>query len=325
MNNEKIPYTAAPGAVRAEITKTLQHTPAILSNMMASLASSQGKNIRGTLTVLSACDADRQTDETAVKIAAAIEILHLASLVHDDIIDDADTRRGLPSLHSQFGRKHAVMAGDFLFCLCFSLISDAYSMRKSEDYIDRIGDFAKVMGALCMGEIRQSEHNFDIDLDLKNYLRIIGGKTAALFALSMYAGARAADMPHENAKIYGRIGGYFGIIFQLIDDCLDYDGKSETLEKPAGKDLREGIITLPFIYAAKKDPSLKALLKNGVPTDEIARFAISRVAELGGVSHTRDLAAKYYAKTRKFIALLDDDFKKEELLGILDRLCDRQK
>ncbi len=327
MNNDgnKISYETAAEAVRGKIAEALAQTPKILSSMMDSLAMSQGKNIRGSLTVLSSCDADGMAEDTAVKIAAAIELLHLASLVHDDIIDDSDTRRGLPSLQSKFGKKNAVMAGDYLFCLCFSLISEAYSSRASSDYIDKISDFSKVIGLLCLGEIRQNEHNFDFDLDLKNYLRIIGGKTASLFALSMYTGARSSDMPHDKAKIYGRIGGYFGIIFQLIDDCLDYDGEFSTVEKPIGKDLREGIITLPFIYAARKEPALKKLLSASLPQEDSFDTAILKIRELGGVAHTKVLAGKYRAKAMKLIMTLENDYKKKELTSMLDRIYDRQK
>jgi heptaprenyl diphosphate synthase len=324
MNTIKTPFHIVPAAIRAEIDATLRHTPDVLSDMLTSLTLSQGKNIRGTLTVLSAADEAQQVDGTAIKIAAAIEILHLASLVHDDIIDDADTRRGKPSLHSQFGKKNAVMAGDYLFCLCFSLISEAYSLRDSSDYIEKISDFSKAMSVLCLGEIRQNKHNFDFDLTFKDYLKIIGGKTASLFALSMYAGARAGGLSHLEAKTYGRIGGYFGVIFQLIDDCLDYDSQAHTAQKPVGKDLREGIITLPLIYALKKDPQIRELFKAGIPEDFILDQTILKIKALGGVDYTREMAYRYYLKAMKFINTLQDEFKKQELIKMLDRIYDRQ-
>ena len=168
------------------------------------------------------------------------------------------------------------------------------------------------------------KHNFDFDLTLKNYLKIIGGKTASLFAISMYSGARAGGLDHQNAKVYGRIGGYFGIIFQLIDDCLDYEGEAGVAQKPVGKDLREGIITLPLIYALKRDPKIKEVFALGVPNDAVFDQMILNVMALGGVDHTKALAYKYYLKTAKLISGLDDPFKKLELTKMLDRIYDRK-
>ncbi len=324
MENTKIEFEIAPELIRQEIATTLKSTPASLAEMMAHLSNSQGKNIRGYLAALTAADQAQMVGTSAIKAAAAIEILHLASLVHDDIIDEADTRRGKPSLHAKYGKKNAVIAGDYLFCLCFSLISEAYSQGTSVEYIDRISDFSKAMSALCLGEIHQSKHNFDFDLTLKNYLKIIGGKTASLFALSMYSGARAGGLDHQSAKVYGRIGSYFGIIFQLIDDCLDYEGEAGVAQKPVGKDLREGIITLPLIYALKRDPQIKEAFAIGIPDETIFDQMILKVKALGGVDHTKALAYKYYMKTAKLISGLEDPFKKLELNKMLDRIYDRK-
>ena len=324
MENTKIEFEMAPAFIRREIASTLRNTPDSLADMMSHLLDSQGKNIRGCLAALTATDESQMVGLSAIKSAAAIEILHLASLVHDDIIDEADTRRGKPSLHAKFGKKNAVMAGDYLFCLCFSLISEAYSQNNSGEYIDRISDFSKAMSALCLGEIHQSKHNFDFELTLKNYLKIIGGKTASLFAISMYSGARAGGFDHQKAKVYGRIGGYFGIIFQLTDDCLDYEGEAGVAQKPVGKDLREGIITLPLIYALKKDPQIKELFSVGIPDEAMFDQMILKVKLLGGIDHTKALAYKYYLKTTKLIYGLDDPFKKLELVKMLDRIYDRK-
>jgi heptaprenyl diphosphate synthase len=324
MENTKIAFTQASESIRLEIASTLKNTPVNLASMMAHLLESQGKNIRGTLAALTASDESQMVGLSAIKAAAAVEILHLASLIHDDIIDEADTRRGKPSLHAKFGKKDAVMAGDYLFCLCFSLISDAYAQSGSSEYIDHIADFSKAMSALCLGEIEQSRHHFDFDLTFKNYLKIIGGKTASLFAMSMYSGARAGGLDYQHAKIYGRIGGYFGIIFQLIDDCLDYEGETGVAQKPVGKDLREGIVTLPLIYALKKDPQIKTLFTIGIPDEALFTQMVIKVKALGGVDHTKALAYKYYLKTAKLIQRLDDPFKKQELTMMLDRIYDRK-
>ena len=324
LQNNKLEYKSAGAAIIAEMDSLLARSPGVINSIMVSLSEAHGKNIRGELTALASCDSEMLAPVSAIKIGAAIELLHLASLIHDDIIDDADTRRGRPSTHSRFVRKNAVISGDYLFCLCFSLISEAYSVGESPEYIDRISDFSKVMSALCLGEIRQSNHNFDLNLNFKNYLKIIGGKTGALFSLSMYAGSRAGGLEHHDARVYGKIGAYFGIIFQLIDDYLDYEIGDMAGQKPVGKDIKEGIITLPLIYAIRKDPSIKEYISKNFSNKDLFDEVIERVRTVGGPRYTKEIAQKYYNKTKRLIDSLDDHFKKEELTKILDKIYDRK-
>jgi heptaprenyl diphosphate synthase len=320
----QIEYNLSGRAILDQIDQVLKTSPPLINEIMASLSETKGKNIRGQLTVLASCDGIKFVGIPAIKIAASIELLHLASLIHDDIIDDADTRRGMPSTHSRFGKKNAVIAGDYLFCLCFSLISEAYSGRDNGEYIDRISDFSKVMSAICLGEIRQNKHNFDLDLNFKNYLKIIGGKTATLFSLSMYAGARAGGLDDRESKHFGRIGANFGVIFQLIDDYLDYEIGDVAGQKPVGKDIREGIVTLPIIYAINKDPALKDFINKSFSNKELLDEAIDRVRSLGGPKYTKEIARKFYDKTLKLINEVDDEFKREELTRILEKLFYRK-
>ena len=328
MGNVKSPYPikyALSGeAIIGQIDRVLKSSPELINEIMHSLTEVHGKNIRGQLTALSSCDEQGNVNLSTVKIASAIELLHLASLIHDDVVDDADIRRGLPSTHSRFGKKNAVISGDYLFCLCFSLISEAYAGEDGREYMDRVSDFSKVMSYICLGELRQSKHNFDLDLDFKNYLKIIGGKTATLFSLSMYAGARAGGIEHQKAKLFGKIGANFGVIFQLIDDYLDYEIGSLAGQKPVGKDIKEGIITLPLIYAIKKDPSLKEFISSCFTDKELLDEAIERVRFLGGPQYAKDMAKKFYNKTLKLINEVDDDFKRLELLKILENLYERK-
>jgi heptaprenyl diphosphate synthase len=320
----QIEYNFSGTAILGQIDQVLKSSPPLINEIMSSLAESKGKNIRGQLTALASCNDSKLVGIPAIKIAAAIELLHLASLIHDDIMDDADTRRGLPSTHSRFGKKNAVISGDYLFCLCFSLISEAYSGNDSGEYVDRISDFSKVMSAICLGEIRQNKHNSDLDLNFKNYLKIIGGKTATLFSLSMYAGARAGGLDHKESKHFGRIGANLGVIFQLIDDYLDYEIGDVAGQKPVGKDIREGIVTLPIIYAIKKDPTLKEFINKSFSDKELLDEAIDRVRSLGGPKYTKEIARKFYDKTSKLINKVDDEFKKAELTRILEILFYRK-
>ncbi|MDD4745638.1 MAG: polyprenyl synthetase family protein, partial [Eubacteriales bacterium] len=144
---------------RALIQQTLDGVDPALTDIARHLGKSSGKHIRAALLLSAATDARGLIEPDAVTAAAALEILHLATLVHDDVIDDAPTRRGLPSVQSQFGKKTAVISGDYLFCLCFSMISGM-----SHQYPEQISLFARAISSLCIGELNQHKHNRDSEL-----------------------------------------------------------------------------------------------------------------------------------------------------------------
>lgn len=182
--------------------------------------------------------------------AAAIELIHMATLIHDDVIDEAKLRRGRPSVQSAFGKDYAVYMGDFFFCKAVLMVAD-------HEEQDGLKSLAQAMTQICLGEIRQYHSRHLLQPDLRNYFKIIASKTAALFALSFYAGAIENGCGKKVASDLGKVGYNMGMAFQIIDDLLDYK-PDEKIGKDTYKDLSQGNINLP-IHLALKSAQGKAL------------------------------------------------------------------
>lgn len=311
----KIEYKRSLEEVKVLVNDSLLQTDEIFSEIMQHLTQEGGKNLRAMLLLVTSTDESGFVSQNAVVAAAALEILHLATLVHDDIIDDARTRRGQLSVQSRFGKKQAVICGDYLFCKCFSMVSEM-----SAEYPDKLKEFSSAMTKICLGELRQFKHNADTDLSIQNYLKIIAGKTSALFSLAMYSGAVLSGDSEKDARFMARIGFKMGMIFQILDDCADYEGNFEVAKKSVKHDLAEDVITLPLIYAFFKNPELKARIKDQQLSISELNEIITEVKNIGGVSMALDLAEKYYFKTKKMIASLPDQKKGLAITEILEKI-----
>lgn len=298
--------------VRAEIDRVLSKSPLIIREYTKHLMASQGKYIRATSVLLCAEDKEGKIGPNAIKIAAAIEILHLATLVHDDIIDNADLRRGDVTLQKKYGKRTAVICGDYLLSVALRL---AASIENKKDYIDL--ELPDYVGRVCLGELNQHINNKNLNLSIYGYLKIISGKTAALFEASFLAGAILSKCNEVEAKNYKRLGFYIGMIFQLTDDCIDFENTVETANKPVQSDYEQGVITLPLIHALSKKKDFKEKAeKEGITREEINKV----VASTGGITFTRMLVQKYYDKSMKVINALDaTDGKKERLITVLKK------
>lgn len=199
-----------------------------------------GKRIRPLLTLASAGLFDGQNK--AVALAAAIEFIHTATLLHDDVVDDSDLRRGLTAAHKIWGNSASILVGDFLFARAFEL------MVKTER-LDVLDILSKASAAIAAGEVLQLTHAHSLDLDLDTSLKIIEAKTAQLFAAACQTGALVAGASAIESDLMRQYGTYLGLIFQIIDDILDYTSANTARGKVAGDDFREGKITLPVIFA----------------------------------------------------------------------------
>lgn len=249
--------------------------------------------------------------EKSVPTAAVIEMLHMASLVHDDVIDDSKLRRGQETIQSKYGKDYAVYIGDYLFCVCFKILATSSSLQA-------IKMDSRAMSKICMGEVNQLNSRYSTKLSIKDYLSRISGKTAELFSLSLSLGAAECDADKAVIKTLYNIGHNLGMAFQIIDDILDYEGNDESIKKSAGNDLKQGIYTSPFIYAALNNPKeFSSFIGNEELTDEDIKEIIEKVKINNGVSEARNLAHKYMKKCFKGIASLPDNEYKE----ILDDIC----
>lgn len=308
-------FDKAFGRVKTEVERMLTATPQSVRGYTAHLAQSWGKFIRTASLLACAQDVSGKINADAVRFASAVELLHLATLVHDDVIDNADVRRGVETLHKKYDRRSAVICGDYLFCLA---LREAASVADRKEYVDF--DMPDYMGRICLGELRQGQNNRNLALSVPAYLRIIGGKTAALFEASFYAGAMTCtDVkgdPKELRK-YRRLGHNVGMIFQLTDDCIDFEAPERLAKKPVQSDYEQGVITLPLIYTLEKDAALQAQAeKQAVPREAINRA----VEKSGGLRYTRAVSRHYYEKSAALIdGLCANAEKKERLRSILDK------
>ena len=247
-------------------------------------------------------------------LAAAVEMLHMATLAHDDVIDDAPTRRGRPSLHSVYGKRTAILLGDFLFSRCFHLAAEYTTIENGRK-------LARAVSVICESEIRQGTDRFSPDVSRRRYLRRITGKTAALFVLSLYIGGEESGTSKRVVSALHRAGYNIGMAFQVIDDILDYTGDSRNLGKPTGIDLREGVMTIPLIFALERDEGhLRALLDEFPYTDDTVADIIQMTQSLGGIHRARELAELYTDRALRELARLPKGRSKELLVEYVNSL-----
>jgi len=231
-----------------------------------------------------------------IRVAAAVEMLHMATLVHDDIIDAAPRRRGVPTLHTLRGPRAAVLLGDWLFASCFSLVADLGSDEDGRS-------LSRVVARICGSEISQSAQRYGVDTSVRRYLRRIAGKTAALFALSFHVGAAQGCCPTGLVSALRRLGYCLGMGFQIIDDILDFSPDGRDIGKPSGNDLWQGIYTLPVVFALRSgDRRLTPALERSRRSRRAAAHAARLVREGPGIGEARSAAAAY---TRRALAAIE--------------------
>ncbi len=310
VNIELIRSEEALESVKQEIDKTLMKSPLIIREYTKHLMNSKGKFIRAISVIICAEDEQGMVHKNAVRIAAAIELLHLATLVHDDIIDNAELRRGEVTLQKKYGKRTAVICGDYLLSVALQM---AASIENKKDYLDlALPDY---VGRVCLGELNQHINNGNIDLSIYRYLKIISGKTAALFEASFFAGAIFSGCAEVETKKYRRLGYYIGMIFQLTDDCIDFEETVEGANKPVQSDYEQGVITLPLIHALSQLSDFKTQAKSGAITRNDINAAVIKT---GGLRFTKIMVDKFYNKSMKIInELAVSEHKKDQLIEVL--------
>ncbi len=313
-SNETVTYTfdEAFEQVKKEVVRVLSSSPVIVREYTKHLTKTEGKYVRAICVLTCAMGENDRICVNAVKLAAAVEILHLATLVHDDVIDNADFRRGRPTLQKKYGKRTAVICGDYLLSLALNLASDVtgkeeYRELKMPNYVSRI----------CMGELSQHINNGNYNLGVYDYLKIISGKTAALFEASCFGGAALIEKDRLLLNRYGRFGRYIGMIFQLTDDCMDFEATVITAKKPVQSDYEHNVITLPLIHAFRSVEGLKEKAEKGRLTREDINDTVEKT---GGLLYTRTLAKKYDKKALNLLNELDlTAEKRKSLEGVLKK------
>jgi heptaprenyl diphosphate synthase len=287
--------------VDARIASTLGEGDALLGPASLRMAGAGGKRLRPLLAIVSAAVGDL-FDDRVVAAAAAVELVQVGSLVHDDILDAAATRRGRPTINAVEGVDHAVLAGDFMLARAAEL---AASVSQEAAAV-----LASALGELCEGQVLELRDAYDPDRTLDAHLASIRGKTAALFECACRLGAHCAGLPPHNAAALARYGAAFGMGFQVLDDVLDLIGDAQRLGKPTGSDLAGGVYTLPVIAAlhGPDGDELRRLLPGppaGSDGGEDPSAALELVRRSGTIAEALATMDRYAHEARRAVAHLD--------------------
>lgn len=281
-------------AVEKELKAVVLTPNPTLTETSTNQLNAGGKRLRPALSLLGAkfCDFNL---EKVLPLAVALELIHTATLVHDDVVDASMTRRGMPTIKAMFGNSVSTYIGTFLFARSLILISN----YEEKPLISRVLSDASVK--MCEGEIYQISTSFDINQNLKDYFYRIKHKTALLFAASVQLGAVACGAPENIYLPLRRYGLNAGMAFQITDDILDLVADQRQLGKPIGCDLRSGIITLPVIYAldrSGRDSRLAGLVGKVDKSEAEVQEAIDAIKECGAIEYSIEVAGKYIKKAK---------------------------
>ncbi|MHB8171449.1 MAG: polyprenyl synthetase family protein [Thermincolia bacterium] len=284
-----------------------------LNQMSLHLLSAGGKRFRPMLVICAGRSLAPLTPKL-INTAAALELIHMASLVHDDIIDRSSTRRSKPSLNALWGNHPSVLAGDFLFARAFGLLSTNGLNSCLKLAVDTIEQ-------MCQGEIQQAVTGFRLDITEDQYLERITNKTAVLLSASCQAGAMVAKANTETVLALGEYGRYLGLTYQIIDDLLDLTGQEGQLGKPIGQDLQLGNITLPLIILLGNRGQMPIL------EDALANRKYNKILEVlhtsGALSQTQEKAATFATEAKSCLSCLPPSPYKDLLLVLPDLALNR--
>ncbi|GAA5417870.1 heptaprenyl diphosphate synthase component 2 [Paraliobacillus ryukyuensis] len=278
-----------------------------------------GKLLRPIYSILCSNIGPDKDKDRAIAVAAALETLHMATLIHDDVIDGASTRHGKQTLHTSEGSKFAIYAGDYLFSVCFTILSRHATSLAHLEFNSRS------MEKVLSGELDQLNARFQPPTSVKGYLSRISGKTAQLFAVSCYSGAIESKATKKQARNAWNMGHYIGMAFQIMDDILDYQGQEQTVGKPIMADVKQGIYTLPLIYAMQSNPKqLQTLLqKNEDLSSNDMEMILATIKQEKGLEKSRKLAERYTNKALKEMKKLPEGTYKDYLYTITMKLLTR--
>jgi octaprenyl-diphosphate synthase len=277
--------------VEQELTRQTSAAFEPVSEITSYLLGGGGKRLRPALLLLSARYAGRVNSEGAIRLGAVVELLHSATLIHDDVIDSANTRRGRPSANSRWGNHRSVLAGDWLYMLSFQMALEERNFRILDILID-------LTQKMVEGELIQLEKIGRIDVTEEDALRLATYKTACLFSGCARLGAVLGGLETLGEEALAEYGRYAGLAFQLVDDLLDFTASAEQLGKPVLSDLKEGKVTLPLIYAMENGHrdarELVARVLEEKEFDSVRpETIVSLVQESGALDRARNLAHEY--------------------------------
>ena len=308
-------------AIEDELERNLNPYLDLISKIARHILFSGGKRLRPLLMVLSArlCGYEGDYDKT---FSIIFEYLHAATLLHDDLIDDAAMRRGKPVAHSIWGNSEAILVGDFLLARSLSISAKTGNMKV-------IRAIAKITENMSQGEIHQLMRKGDLDISQEEYLEVIRRKTAVLFQGACRISAIIADAQNEKEKALSDYGYNLGLAFQMADDLLDYTSDTKMLGKEVGADLKEGKLTLPVIYSLKAaDMKDRNMMENIIKNEKFSINDFEKLVELlkkyRGISYTQKLASEHIKKAKEALSIFEPSETREILVKVADYALNRK-
>lgn len=305
--------------VEEELRKVLQAPDPFITETATHLLNAGGKRLRPALSLLGGRCGD-YAFERVLPLAMALELVHMAALVHDDVVDAAVKRRGVDTVKALWGNKVSTHIGDYLFSKSLILVS-----RYEEPLISRV--LAETSVKMCEGEMLQIVTCFDLNQTVKDYFYRIKRKTALLISASCQLGAAVCGAPAGVAESLRRYGYNLGMAFQITDDILDMVADQEVLGKPVGSDLRQGILTLPVIYALRHSPRrerLFELVSGREQNDGKIREAIEIIKDCGGIVFAARVGQRFIARAKRALTALPAEPVKETLKLVADYIQTRR-
>ena len=308
-------------AVDSIIHQRMESSVGLIPNLAAYLIDAGGKRVRPMITLAAARLLSDQVPDAARKLAAAVEFIHTATLLHDDVVDESALRRGRTSANFVWGNSASVLVGDFLFARAFNLMVDAGDLNV-------LGVLANASSIIAEGEVMQLAAINDADATLERYLQIIEAKTAALFAAAARVGAMAAGATPAAADQLSAYGRNVGLAFQLVDDALDYGGRAAAMGKNVGDDFREGKVTMPVALARESgDAEERAFWRRVMGGDAQGEGDFDRAVAIlrrrGAITRTLDAAAAYAESAKAALAAFAPSPIKTALIDLADFIVER--
>ncbi len=288
-----------------------------LGEMLDIVLSGGGKLLRPALALLSG-RFGRYDLDLLVPLAASVELLHTATLVHDDVIDQASTRRGRPTVNSAFHNSTTVMLGDYLF-------AHAADQVVKTDNLRVVSLFSDTLMIMAKGEIRQDLTAYDSRQTIRDYLQRIGGKTASLFATACEGAAIVSGQPDEWTQAFSDYGYNFGMAFQVVDDILDFTGDPDAMGKPVGSDLMQGTLTLPSLLLMDRSAKSNRVQKYFArPSRERLVEAVQAVHDSGAIEESYEMARDFSRRANEGLAVLPDLEDRQTLHDLTNYILDRR-
>ena len=297
----------------------------LISQLVTHLVTAGGKRLRPMLTLAAARLCGHALSEGQLRraeIAACVEFIHTATLLHDDVVDESRVRRGLASANAVFGNKASILVGDFLFARLFQMLT-------IDGSLDVMMILSDASAALAEGEVMQMTTQNDLSTSIDQYLQVIQGKTAVLFAAACEAGAVVGDASAEQRAALRAYGNNLGMAFQLVDDALDYVAEQDVLGKEIGDDFREGKVTLPVLIAYERGNNEDRLfwrkaIENGQQEEGDFANALQRMLATKAIEVTLARAEDYAEKARKALQIFPYSVLKDLLYKAVDYSVKRQ-